>query len=79
MTPTLWWILGIASAWLVAHAAGVLGPFSALTFPIDVFCRFTTEPGAGVGAADFAARIAEVTSGGKRADLGLLLVNVVVR
>lgn len=51
----------------------------ALPFPIDVFCRFTTEGGVSVGAADFAVRVAEVTSDGKRADPGLLLVSVVVR
>ncbi len=50
-----------------------------LPFPIDVFCPFATEPGAGVGAGDFAVRVAEVTSDGKRADPGLLLVSVVVR
>ena len=51
----------------------------ALPFPIDVFCRFGTEPGASVGAADFSVRVAEVTSDGKRADPGLLLVSVVAR
>ncbi|MCC6764347.1 MAG: hypothetical protein IT293_06760 [Deltaproteobacteria bacterium] len=51
----------------------------ALPFPLDVFCRFTAEPGAGIGGGDLAVRIAEVTSGGKRADPGLLLVNVGVR
>lgn len=51
----------------------------ALPFPIDVFCRFGTEAGASVGAADFSVRVAEVTSDGKRADTGLLLVSVVVR
>jgi hypothetical protein len=51
----------------------------ALPFPLDVFCRFTLEPGAGLGANDFGVRVAEVTSNGKRADTNLILVDVVVR
>ena len=57
----------------------IVASAQALPFPIDVFCRFATELGAGVGAADFTVRVAEVTSDGKRADPGLLLVSVVVR
>jgi hypothetical protein len=51
----------------------------ALPFPLDVFCRFTLQPGAGIAANDFGVRVAEVTSDGKRADVGLVLVDVVVR
>jgi hypothetical protein len=50
-----------------------------LPFPLDVFCPFTLQPGAGIAAGDFGVRVAEVTSNGKRADLGLILVDVVVR
>ena len=51
----------------------------ALPLPLDVFCRFAVTGGGGLDASQFAVRIAEVTSGGKRADLSLLIVNVVVR
>jgi len=50
----------------------------ALPFPLDVFCRFAVT-GGGVDAGQFAVRVAEVTSGGHRADASLLIVNVVVR
>jgi hypothetical protein len=50
-----------------------------LPFPLDVFCRFTTAPGAGLDAGAFDVRVAEVTSDAKRADPSLLIVNVVVR
>jgi hypothetical protein len=52
---------------------------TALPFPLDVFCRFTLEPGAGLDAGAFTVRVAEVTSDGKRADPALLLVSVFVR
>ncbi|MCC6849035.1 MAG: hypothetical protein IT294_11085 [Deltaproteobacteria bacterium] len=51
----------------------------ALPFPLDVFCRFTAEPGAGLGAGDLTVRVAEVTSDGRRGDPALLLVSVAVR
>ena len=51
----------------------------ALPLPLDVFCRFAVTGGGGVDAGQFAVRVAEVTSDGKRADLSLLIVNVVVR
>ncbi len=51
----------------------------ALPFPLDVFCRFTPEPGAGLDAGALDVHVAEVTSNGRRADPSLLLVNVVVR
>jgi hypothetical protein len=51
----------------------------ALPFPLDVFCRFARAPDAGLGAADFRVRVAEVTSDAKRADPSLLIVDVVVR
>ena len=52
---------------------------TALPLPLDVFCRFTLEPGAGLDAGAFTVRVAEVTSDGKRADPALLLVSVFVR
>lgn len=51
----------------------------ALPLPLDVFCRFTLTPGSGLDARSFDVRVAEVTSNAKRADSGLLIVNVVVR
>jgi len=57
---------------LVASAQG-------LPFPLDVFCRFTVTPGAGLDPRAFEVRVAEVTSDGKRADPSLLIVNLVVR
>jgi hypothetical protein len=51
----------------------------ALAFPFDVFCRFTVAPGARLDPGDFATRVAEVSSDGKKADPGLVSVAVVVR
>ncbi len=51
----------------------------ALPLPLDVFCRFARTGGGGLDAGQFAIRVAEVTSDAKRADPGLLIMNVVVR
>jgi len=51
----------------------------ALTLPFDVFCPFTVAPGARLDRSGFEARVAEVTSNLKKADPGLVLIDVVVR
>lgn len=51
----------------------------ALPFPLDVFCHFAVEPGGSIDAGAFGVRVAEVASNGKKADPGLLLVDIVVR
>ena len=57
----------------------VVASAQALPLPFDVFCTFTVAPGARLTASAFEARVAEVASNGKKADLGLVLVDVVVR
>jgi hypothetical protein len=52
---------------------------SALPLPLDVFCQFSLESGARLDAGAFSVRVNEVSSDGKRADPGLLVVNVAVR
>jgi hypothetical protein len=57
----------------------IVASAQALPFPLDVFCRFALAPGAGIDAAAFDVRIAEVTRDAKGADPSLLIVDVVVR
>ncbi|MEO6028788.1 MAG: hypothetical protein ABIR79_18135 [Candidatus Binatia bacterium] len=51
----------------------------ALTLPFDVFCRFTVAAGARLSTGAFETRVAEVASNLKKADPGLVLIDVVVR
>ena len=57
----------------------IVASAQALPFPLDVFCRFALAPGAGIDAAAFDVRIAEVTSNAKGADPSLLIVDIAVR
>ena len=63
----------------MGEARVLVASASALALPFDVFCRFSVASGARLDAADFAARVAEVASDGKKADPGLVVVDVVVR
>ncbi len=51
----------------------------ALTFPLDVVCRFTVAPNASLTSRLIAVNVAEVTAGGANADPSVLTVSVTAR